>query len=189
MDILGLLLSPLGIFLSEYRTHQANNAQEFMEWLSRHNYKMLRDAIESNQVALAAIDLVLSDNRQLMIDRFDRIENLMVASLVSGDDNLAKLSLALNPKRTLSEQAISILRQMIDSGCSRFVFAGRGMAEPILSKMDGGDGNIEYTDRQFIEDDLTVLVRVGLLNSSISGTGGREYGATRSAKEFLRALG
>jgi hypothetical protein len=187
MELLSTLLSALGIYSSERNTFKANNAQEFIQWLDRHHFTKLKAAIESDNIATLAVEQLLKEDHQILVDKLGTIENLL-GNLASSNDALGKLSLALNPQRTLSEQAVSILRQMIDSGCSRFLVLGANIGEPILAKMDGGGGNMEYTERQFIEDDLTVLVRLGLLNLSYNSKGNREYGATRSAKEFLKSL-
>ena len=52
----------------------------------------------------------------------------------------------------------------------------------------GKGGQIEYSEPQFIEDDLNTLLRLGLLNQDYNSKGDPLYIVTRAAVKFLATL-
>lgn len=187
MELLSTLLSALGLYASERNTYEANSSQEFMEWLAQHHFTKLKSAIESHHQATLAVEQLLREDHRLLIEKLDKIEGLL-GCLASGIDDLGRLSLALNPVKTLSDQAISILRQLIDSGASAFV-AGRTYDGPYLVLIGGRGGEIQFDDERYLDDDLETLARLDVLNLSSNSEGKPMYGITRTAEKVLEAIG
>src|SRR5690606_2638389 len=115
-----------------------------------------------------------------------KLNNLMV-SVASRIDGLSGLASKFDVNHGLSDQAISVLRQFVDSN-SKSIFR--------VETMDGevnyllmSDGNIEYDDDRFIDADVQSLVKNTLIVKENSPSGDSIYGITRQAVAFIDSLG
>ena len=84
----------------------------------------------------------------------------------------------------MSNQAMSVLRQFVQSGAKEFIkyVADQG-TELIL--LDAKDKTLVIEDHRFIDDDLNTLVSHEFLTRR-RGSGGDEiYGITRAAASFI----
>lgn len=79
---------------------------------------------------------------------------------------------------------------MKDGGTSKVLHHQRGLAGGVdLVAMDGAAGTIVPEEQRFIEDDLEILVYLGLLRESKNGRGESLYHYTRAAEALLNASG
>ncbi|WP_227817675.1 hypothetical protein [Nitrogeniibacter aestuarii] len=87
----------------------------------------------------------------------------------------------------LSKQAVSILKQLVESGAEYFmeykVYTGKPDEYPLIG---GLGGRIKYDDRRFIKDDLESLLSAGLVRLEFGSKGSKKYFVTRAAAEFLQ---
>lgn len=86
----------------------------------------------------------------------------------------------------VSGQAVSILRQLVDSGAQEFGKVG-SMQSVILPFISGG-GSVQIQDFRCLDDDLKALVNLGLLIPRVGSRGTEFYRATRNTVKFVQAI-
>lgn len=181
------IVSLLGTYKSEERQITDDEFQDFMQWLVKTNHSEVKDLLELNTQATIGIKALLKQDRELLLQKLGAIDEIL--SLISSRvEGFSQITSALRPNAEISGQAISVLRQLFESGGSKFLKSdaiGRG---PALLIMGGKGGQILYEDLQFIEDDLSTLVNIGLLNQEYNSKGNPLYVVTRAAAKFLAAV-
>jgi hypothetical protein len=97
------------------------------------------------------------------------------------------LTMAMMPQSELSNQALEILRQFVNSD-SRCFYSVEGLGGVHILSLENG-GSISFEDRKFLKDDLRQLVSLGLLSLDHTSDGSTEiYGVTRNAARFIDAV-
>jgi hypothetical protein len=144
-------------FRQERGERKALDHQKFIEWLEYHHHEELKNLI----VNTAALQ--------------NEVNNFLNSP-----------ALASNQDAKLSEQAISILRQFVNSGAESFFYANYGGGTFSLGWEAGTE--IEITELRFLDDDLDKLVQLGLLSPQHTGGETIWFRLTRSAVKFLEAV-
>lgn len=183
----GIVLALVALFRAEQSNAGAVKQQDFMEWLERHDFKQLRKQIEGNSIALNAIESMLLENRDAFAARFDNIDRLL-ASILSGIKEFKDVSVALRPEAQVAEQAISILRQFLDSGGDALIVnTNWGATSLVFSR--GNPHSVACQDPQFLRGDLSQLVEMRLLLPDGQNSDGAPiYRATREGYEYLKMI-
>jgi len=177
-SIVGLLSN----FKSERKSASDDEYQEFVQWLSDKRYKSLLDEITSNHLLGLGIKSLLSQNHDVVLQKLSALDETLLM-LSSSIDGFKEISNAIAPNSELSEQAISILDQLNNSGGS--FFQELKMLTDTTFYIMGASGCIEITEPRFIEDDLNQLVNTGLLIFDHSPQGNRNFRITRLAVKLL----
>src|SRR5690606_25149383 len=155
------ILGLVGNFSAGRRNEAAASYEEFMEWLIKSNHAEVVDLISQNATTIIGVKALLSVTRQEMGDRLNQID-ASLARIASGFEELRPLALAVYPQSELSEQALSVLSQLVDSGASKMLalsyLEGFG-----LQYIDGDGGALSCSEPRFIDDDPASLVDLGLL--------------------------
>jgi hypothetical protein len=178
--IVGLICN----FKQERREEKALDREAFLLWLEDHKHQDLKEFIlRSNEIS-AEIDHLIKADTQTIISKLEKIDSVLV-TILGNIDGLQGMAHALSPNGRLSEQAINILRQLVNSTSDEF---GRipymgGVDYPMTS-----GGEIQITEPRFADDDLNVLTSLGLLNYRMSDGGTEFYGITRDAVRLIEAV-
>ena len=177
-SIVGLLSN----FKSERKSASDNEYQEFVQWLGDKRHKSLLDEITSNHLLGLGIKSLLSQNHDVVLQKLSALDEtlLMLSSSIGG---FKEITNAIAPNSELSEQAISIIDQLNNSGGSFFQEL-KMLGGTTFHVMDG-TGHIEITEPKFIEDDLNQLVNSGLLIFDLSPKGSRNFRITRLTVKLL----
>lgn len=181
------IVSLLGSYKAEGRSIDGDEFQDFMQWLAKKNHAEIKSFLEINTQATNGIKALLSHDQELLFQKLGAIDEVL-SLLASRFDGFSEVSKALHPNSEISEQAVSILRQLVGSEGSKFLKSAAIDRGPIFLIIGGKSGQIEYTEPQFIEDDLDTLLRIGLLNQDYSSKGEPLYVVTRAAVKFLSAF-
>jgi hypothetical protein len=181
--IFGTVVSLLSDYVSQRHSRSDDEYKQFVAWLSENNHSAIISMLEKNLNTAIGIKALLNEDRQVLLQRFDNLDN-MLASIASTISGFSILSESLRPAAKISEQALSILRQLDQSGGSKFVSLN-GIDFNNLTIVDGGGGSIILTEYRFVEDDINKLVSLGLLNRSKNSSGRTFYGITRNAAALL----
>jgi len=188
MDPLTAFVSIIGlisIFKQECKAKEDQNRESFFQWLDEHRHQELKEFIMRAKELPSEIDRALQEDHEVIISKLENIDEIL-AALLSKVDGLAGIAHALHPNAEVSKQAVSILRQIVNSSSNEFgkiKYLRQGM---VLKLTNGVIVDIE--EMRFIDDDLKMLVNLGFLLHRF-GTGGIEYfGVTRNAVKFIKTI-
>ena len=175
----------MGTFSAERRGAATATYEEFMEWLVKTNHKDVIDLLSRNYTTAISIKALLSVEREELISRLQSLDESL-ARLATGFEGFKELALAAHPDSELSDQALSILEQFVDSGASKLLaiaFLSQGV---VYQFMDAG-GKLSISEARFIDDDFRMLVEARLLTYSTNSKGNPIYTLTRSAIKYVEA--
>ena len=178
----------MSAFKTEKETSKGNEYEEFLSWLNEKKHKEIISLLESNAKTAISIKAFLHQDREAIISTFQRIEDVLVllSSQINGVSDIAS---SLYPGEELSDQSIDILKQFIESNGSKFIMAKSMSIGPRLIVLDGDVQSIEYHDVRFLDDDLAILVELGLLRLDYNSSGEELYIMTRNSIKYISTVG
>ena len=173
--------------LSNFKAEQSGTElTEFTKWLKERHYEEVATAIERSSTLSKELSKILATNHTDLVERLSQLDS-RIAQLASQFEGFGGLVNALNSKAVLSDQAISILKQLVESGAEYFMEHKMFTGEPDEYQLIGGtDGKITYADRRLIKDDLESLVSADLVRLEFASKGSKKFFVTRAAVEFFR---
>ena len=174
----------IGNFSAEKRNAASATYEEFMEWLAKSNHDELVKLISEGNATSIGIKALFNESQEELISRLQNLD-ASIAQLATGFEGFRDIALSIYPDSELSEQAISVIEQFCDSGAIKVNSTSYIGGELKLTIVEGSSGNISYTDRRFIEDDLNTLVHIGLLRMDFTKGGIPLYLITRNAIRFI----
>jgi hypothetical protein len=183
---LATIISLLASFKTEQKDTSDDEFKDFMEWLIQNNQADIMELLSLNTQATIGIKAILNQDRELLFAKLEAIDEV-VSKIASSIDGFDKVVSAIRPDHELSVQAKSVLIQIVKSGASKFLQSKAMGRLPIYSILGGVGGQIEYDEPQFIEDDLSTLVNLGLLNLDYNDNGNELWVVTRSAAKLVAA--
>jgi hypothetical protein len=176
------IVSLLGLFKRERGAAKAHDHQEFLEWLQYHRHEELKELIIKQPPLRTGIDDLLRKDVNEMSQKLDLVLEVVVSLLASMKD-FKEVADAVKPKVELSDQAISILNQFVQSGSDKMIF---NFTSPIIVLMLGNT-TVGYSDARCLQDDLDKLVELRLLSRKNDGRFQR-FGLTHAAIKYIAAL-
>lgn len=179
------IVSLLSDFVAHRNGQESKDFDSFMAWLTENRHAEIRTLLQANAATTVSIKVLLNHSRETILERLSALDKTM-ATVATGIASYRDLALVAYPSSELSGQAYAILEQFYDSGATS-VLEVKYWSDPMeLAYMDGpSNGNIAYTEPRFVEDDLTTLVNLGLLNLDRNGKGERILKFTRSAAALV----
>jgi hypothetical protein len=182
--VFATIVGLIGNFSAERRGDASASYEEFMGWLTTNNHKELVALITQSHTTATSIKALLYEGREELISRLQRLD-ASLAQLATGFNGFRDLALSIYPNSQLSEQAVSLLEQFVDSGGSKAHGFRYHSGQFVLNIFEGGSGCLHYPDPRFIEDDLSALVEFGLLRLDHNRRGDPLYTITRNAVRFI----
>lgn len=164
--------------LSNFKAERSSaELDEFIEWLREQHQDGLAQSISQNERVQAVLSGILATNHDELVARLRTITDQLseVAKRVEGFDQLTTL-VSVSPG--LSSQAKSILRQMAKS-TAKFVMEHKMLSGTEYLLMDGGTGEIQAQEPQFLSEDFEALVESGHLRVEYTSKGTPRYYLTR----------
>jgi hypothetical protein len=175
-------------FRSERGDREALSHREFIEWLEYHRHEQIKEIICNTLHLQTEVDQLLRANHAEILQAVNRA-NVLLTDVLARLDAFAPLANRIAPARNVSDQAISILKQLRDSGAPEVAmlkYIGGFQLSPFGYGNTGGA--MELSDPLFAEDDLNTLVEAGLLRPRMSSRGDMFYGITRAAVQLLDTI-
>ena len=175
----------VGLLVTFQSTRDQANISDFLEWLRENNNENTAIVIENDIELQRQLSAFIGQNHDEVMSQLSKLNNLMV-SVASRMDGLSGLALKFNDTYGLSDQAINVLRQFVNSK-SKSIYR--------VETIDGevnyllmSDGNIEYDDSRFIDADVQSLVDNKLITKEALSSSDFSYGLTRQAVVFIESL-
>jgi hypothetical protein len=183
----GTIVQLICNYRAEKGAAAALDHQQFVEWLNYHHHEEIKNLICSTAAVRAEVDALLRADHTLIMAKLDAI-NTTLASLTSRVPEFRALAVTMVPGAEFSEQAISILRQLVKSDSKWFIVI-KWMGPGGIALQLERTGHVEFSEDRFLEDDLNHLVANGLLSLSYSSDGKNDiYGITRNAARLVEAI-
>ena len=172
----------ISAFSSGRQSDKAAEITDFMLWLIDHNHQELVDVIKQNQTASIGIKSLLNQTASDLNSKLDYLGETL-GQLSKRIPDFDKLTESLLPGIELSDQAFEILEGMHEGGVE-FVILNKTMnAPPTL--LANTNAHFEIKDPRFLNDDLSVLTNLGLLNLEYGSSGNEMYYYTRVAHKLI----
>lgn len=176
----------VGQFRGERSAAQQPNLEEFKEWLEKEQRNDINTLIDQQAKMTEGIKIILAEERDMFLDKLETINNALI-SYSSHINGFSQIAESINPSLTLSNQAISILKQFETSQASK-ALEHNNLSEMHLILIDGNGGAMEIEEQRFVEDDLNKLVEIGLLIHGYNSSGKNLYTYTRKASALVNNL-
>jgi sulfur transfer protein SufE len=177
------IVSLMADFVSHRGAEESKDFDSFMAWLQEQRHEEIRSLLESNSTTVIGIKALLSESRQQILEGLTSLDQTL-SSIASSIPLYREIAQLAHPTRQLSEQAISVLEQFYDAEASGFL-ESKIMRGVVLVFLDGKGGQVEYTESRFIEDDLTTLLELGLLDLQHNSKGERVFKFKRTAAALV----
>jgi len=175
----------VGLLVTFQSTRDQANISDFLEWLRENNNENTAIVIENDIELQRQLSAFIGQNHDEVMSQLSKLNNLMV-SVASRMDGLSGLASTFELNNSLSDQAIGVLRQFVNSK-SKSIYR--------VETIDGevnyllmSDGNIEYDDSRFIDADVQSLVDNKLITKTSLSSNEFSYGITRQAVAFIDSL-
>ncbi|WP_210457233.1 hypothetical protein [Vibrio crassostreae] len=186
MEVFSSLATVVGLiynFKSERKSASDDEYQEFLNWLNDKRHKNLIEELNKNQILGLSIKGLLKQNHDLVLNKLSHLDESLL-QLASGIEGLHEIANAINPNAELSEQAITILRNLVESQGS-FILESKTLSGTDYRVYDGDRRSLGVTEYRFLDDDFSLLCSLGLLMPDFNSSGSRMFRVTRSAVRYI----
>ncbi|WP_447590166.1 hypothetical protein [Aquipseudomonas campi] len=184
---LASIIGLIGQFKSGRDSPKSQDFNEFMQWLAESNHAELKSLIEANHSTAISIKAILHQSQEALSESLSRINNALAAitTTLAGFGDLGK---SIRPNAALSEQAISVLKQIEDAGASKVLLVQFLDTGSKLTLLDGAGGGIDIPEPRFLEADMNALTNARLLIPGRNSSGRPMWTFTREASAFVASL-
>lgn len=168
-SIIGLIR----MYKAEAQEHEGQDFDHYIEWLRRQEHKQVVDLLLGNDELTRSVRDLIEDRNGEVMAKLDALDKVL-AGVARHIETFGPLANVVRASQ-LSDQAVSVLRQLNQANSSRFLDIARGRQYTMLDT----SGTVQVSDPRFIEDDLLTLCELGLLRLSHNNSGGRIFTITR----------
>jgi len=174
----------VGMYKQESKEAKEADAQNFIAWLDYHHHEEIKNLICTTAALQTEVVTLLRQDSAVMLSKLDSI-NATLCTLLSQVEGFRGLSKILLPSTELSDQAVSILWQLVASNARTFAFD-----EDSPQAFFESTGNLLLiSEPLFVSDDINILVSCGLISQQESGSERfRIYGITRAGAKYIKAI-
>lgn len=180
-SIIGLITN----FKGERRAKEDEEYKVFLQWLEETRQNSILEEINENRDLAKSIQNLLEQNHDTLLEKLDQI-NSAVFKIASSVNDFKDLAKAISNNAGISDQAMSILAQLLDSEGSFFV-ESKMIGGTLLHILDGKGGMVQIDEPRFVESDLQFLTELGLLILDYTTKGSRKWTLTREAVGLVEA--
>lgn len=181
------IVSLISDFRNEHNKVAIDDHQKFLEWLSDNRHDEIKIILEQNQETIISIKAILNQDYEIVFQKLHSIDSKL-ASLLSEDVLFSKLVEAISPEQALSKQALAVLIQFDNSQASEMLEVAKYSDGTLYMFIDGLQGQLNYTEPRFIQDDLEKLIELGLLRQRRNSEGKKVFQFTRRASDFVKTV-
>lgn len=160
--------------------------ESFKQWLSANNHDNMISIINSNRELQQGLMLFMNQNHEQVMSQLFTINDLLT-KVSSNIEGLGLVAASLDAKNGLSDQAIDVLRQFVNSGGAEMLRSRTiGGHKPVHYTLVNGD--TDYEEIRFIEADIDSLVEAKLITLTHSRNNTAIYKITRQAVTFINQI-
>ena len=183
---LATIVQLVGMFKQEQKDCKNAEHQEFVEWLEYHRHEDIKNLICNTAALQSEVVNLLRQDSVVILAKLDSINNTL-ATLLSQVEGFQGLSKVLLPSGELSDQAVSILSQLVASNSRNLIYGE--LSNGAVLQPEGGEPFF-YSSHLFLSDDIDTLERCGLLTQrECSSNNLKLYGITRAGAKYVETVG
>jgi len=183
--------SVVGLLCNFKTERSSGDLNQFIAWLKEMHLGDVAAGIECNNALSMQLSMLMTTNHEDLISRLARMDEV-ISSIAAHIDGFSGVATAIHPGIQLSDQAVSIVRQLVEAKAHYFIeHRSDGLDDETELILIRGvkPGTIGYAEHLFIDDDLATLVEIGLLRLENTERGSRKFYVTREAVRFISAIG
>lgn len=182
------IVSLLATYKSERRANKQVDYQDFYDWLTQNNNNKAIALLDENREISQSIRETLNNHGEILDYQLAKL-NDAIGIIANKMECFSSIVEAVDFKSSLSNQAYSIVSQLVESGSTYFLeikIMTRGGGDQYVLVGGEKQGSIDYSEPQFIEDDLLSLVERGFLRLDYGSNGSRMFYVTRAAVALVK---
>ena len=190
MDLMvgtGAFATIIGLICNFKSERSGTDLKEFLTWLQEKRHDDIAISIQNNKHLYEQLSTIMSINHQQLLERLEVLD-ILLSSVAGHVKEFSGLVSTLYPEIDISDQAVSILKQLVNSGAKLFMEHTAMSSPDEYMLLEGAGGKISYTEPQFMEDDLNTLIELGFLRLDYGSGGSRRFYVTRKALSFVREV-
>jgi len=174
--------------LSNFKAERSGTQlDDFIDWLEEKRHEDIARRITQNESLSMHLQSILALNHQDLVQRLDSLDQVL-SSVASHVETFSSLATAIRPSSVLSGQAISVVKQFVNSGAHEFWQQPQCFGDSGLTfSLKGVSGNLDIAEPRFIEDDLSTLVELGILRLKYGSKGTKQFLVTRQAVDLANS--
>lgn len=138
--------------------------------------------IDNNESLHQDLSLFMNQNHNQLMGQLS-ILNEHVISIASRMKGLDKIASSFNIDKGLSDQAVDVLRQFVNSGSEHMEHV-QFASDRYINQYLLQEGSTQYTEPRFIEEDIDALYDAGLIDFASTTV----YKVTRQGVSFIEAI-
>jgi hypothetical protein len=180
----GAFATIVGLLANFKAERSSSNLSDFMSWLHEQHQENIAQSISQNKALSEELSSLLATNHNELVTCI-AVLNEQISWVAGQIDVFSGLAMLLSPVPSLSKQAKSVLRQIVESG-AKFVMEHKlSINKPTeFLFIEGAVGQVQYDEPKFINEDFETLVTMGLLRLEYASKGSRKFIPTRAGVEY-----
>ena len=178
----------VGLLANFKAERSSSELADFMSWLREEHHSQLAQTISQNKALSNEISAVLAINHDELIKRITTL-NVLMAQVASKVEGFSGLSRVLSPSRALSDQAKSVLQQLVSSNTESLLEHEDNTGSVNYICIGGSQDRINCSEPRFIKEDVETLVTLGFLRVEYVGRGSKSFVLTRPGAQFVGNIG
>lgn len=183
--------SVVGLLCNFKAERSSGDLNQFIAWLKEMHLEDVAAGIECNKALSMQLSGLMMTNHEELISRLARLDEV-ISSVAAHMDGFSGVATAIHPGIQLSDQAVSIVRQLVEAKAHYFMehrSKSRDFETELILIRAEKPGDISFTEHMFLDDDLASLVGIGLLRLEYAERGSRKFYVTREAVRFISSIG
>lgn len=187
--ILATIIGLICNYRQEVANREAGEQESFQQWLDNDRHQKVMDLLRKNTFLAEQVQQIIDDSSGRLQESLGLISQSM-SLVLSRIDGFSALQDTLSPESNLSDQAIGILRQFVESGATMMECMSYGGSKMLLFiHEDGRAPAFLPAEQRFLISDLNNLCSAGLLDfGDFSSSGEARYIVTRPGEAYVKQL-
>lgn len=171
----------------QFNREGQSDLADFKNWLEENNHSNMVAIIESNQGIQQQLTVFMNQNHDQVMSQLSTLNDLIL-SIASHMQGLGSIASSFAPNSGLSDQAIDVLRQFVNSDSVEMRNLQNWSYEGLNNIYYLDNSEIVYSEPRFIETDMDSLVKAHLITLTRGSKGSAIYKITRQAVSFIDAI-
>lgn len=184
MALSGAFATLVGL-LANFKSERSSTVlPDFISWLKEQHQDQIVNRINDDEKLTQQLEVLLAIKHEELIVKLSCL-NEQIGQVAKQIDGFVPLAAYLAPSSPLSDQAQSLLMQLVVSEADYALNASAGM-ETIYLFVGGRKGEFKPTEVRFLNEDIDMLKFAGFIYIEIDSKGSKKLVPSRLGCEYIR---